>query len=380
MKIAVNAVNLSSAGGLTVALNFIKCFKERNQEDCSLVVFAPKNVGYEQFETDKIEIRTIPASWNSRFLRLFVDYIWLPKQIKKSKSNVIFTMGNFAVPSSIPQGVLFMWPYAIYPEEPVVWELMSSKDRAIRKFRLNAFKSRLKYANKVFPQTDTSKNRLEKYYSKLLKEVIVVPMAYSTIGSEISDGHSYFEKEDNVKYLLCLTRYYEHKNVEIFIEVGKLLKERNLPFKIVSTIGADQHAKAKSFIDTIQKNKLENWIINIGRVPIEAVPGLYKDTDGCILPTLLESFSATYTDSMKYGKPMFTSDRDFARDACREAAYYFDPFDARAIVDLLENAYKNPNEMDKKIVIGKKRIESLPDWNEVSGTYLKHLTELASKN
>jgi glycosyltransferase involved in cell wall biosynthesis len=380
MKIAVNAVNLSSAGGLTVALNFIKCFQEKAQKNLSLVVFTPKNVGYEQYADDLIEIISLPKSWNSKVMRLFVDYFWLPNQIKKSKADVIFTMGNFAVPSKLPQGVLFMWPYAIYPEEPIVWDLMSRKDRIIRKLRLKAFKSRLKYADKIFPQTETSKGRLQKYYSKLLREIDIVPMAYSTIGMDTKKPKIYFEQDENIKYLLCLTRYYEHKNVEVFLSVGKLIKEKAMPYKIVSTIGADQHPKALKFIEDIRKEGLEDIIINIGRVPITDVPSLYNLTDGCILPTLLESFSATYVDSMNFGKPIFTSNRDFAADACQDAAYYFDPYDAKDILETIDRAFNNKSEMFEKVEYGKKRIASMPDWNKVSEFYLELLSDLVVKD
>ena len=46
MRIAVNAVNLSSAGGLTVALNFIKWVGQHAKED-EFFVFAPKLEEYE---------------------------------------------------------------------------------------------------------------------------------------------------------------------------------------------------------------------------------------------------------------------------------------------------------------------------------------------
>ena len=50
-----------------------------------------------------------------------------------------------------------------------------------------------------------------------------------------------------------------------------------------------------------------------------------------ILPTLLESFSATYIEAMFHGKTILTSDLDFARDVCGEAAFYFDPLNPQSI-------------------------------------------------
>ena len=74
---------------------------------------------------------------------------------------------------------------------------------------------------------------------------------------------------------------------------------------------------------------------------MEHVPILYKQVDGMIMPTLLESFSATYIDSMALGVPIFTSDRDFARDVCGDAAWYFDPLNAESIFEVISNAFQS---------------------------------------
>jgi hypothetical protein len=39
---------------------------------------------------------------------------------------------------------------------------------------------------------------------------------------------------------------------------------------------------------------------------------------------------------------MFTSDRDFARDLCMDAAIYFDPLDPENILETVTNAADNP--------------------------------------
>ena len=377
MKIAVNAVNLQSAGGLTVALNFIKCIREGVAPGVELVVFAPRDRGYEDFASESIEIITIPKSWNSFSRRLYVDNSWLPRQIKKSGAEVVFTMGNFAVPTDLPQGVLFMWPYAIYPDEPEVWSRMSTKDRWIRRLRIKAFKGRLKYAQIVFPQTETSQKRLKKYYPREIRKTAVVPMAFSTIGAGQTKNKTFFPREANHKYLLCLTRYYEHKNVEILLEVAQHIKAEQTPLRIVSTIGADQHSKAKAFIDNIKSQGLDDVLLNIGPVPIGDVPALYDQVDGLILPTLLESFSATYVDSMRYHKPIFTSDLDFARDACGDCGIYFDPFSAEDIYQKLYTAFEQEALLQEKIALGVERVDILPNWESVAKAYVDQLFQLS---
>jgi len=50
-----------------------------------------------------------------------------------------------------------------------------------------------------------------------------------------------------------------------------------------------------------------------------------------LLPTLLESFSATYVEAMSFDCPILTSDLDFARGVCGDAAVYFDPWNPESI-------------------------------------------------
>ncbi len=52
-------------------------------------------------------------------------------------------------------------------------------------------------------------------------------------------------------YLLCLTRYYSHKNIEILLELGKLFVKNNASFKIVTTIDRLESLQAKSFVENI---------------------------------------------------------------------------------------------------------------------------------
>ncbi|NRB65692.1 MAG: glycosyltransferase, partial [Saprospiraceae bacterium] len=340
------------------------------------LAFVPKLEEYESLATDNVKIISLSNHNKSYLKRLSFDYFQLPVMIEKEAPDVVFTMGNFAAPVNIPQGVLFMWPYAIYPDFQPIWDMMSSKRKLIQKLRIFFFKVRLKYADLVFPQTATSKVRLQKFYAGYINNMEIVPMAYSQIESTVN-GQSFFNKQANTKYLLCLTRYYVHKNVEILISLAEKIKINQSNLKIVSTIGTDQDAKAAEWIDDIKEKGLDDIILNVGPVKVGDVQSLYEQVDGLILPTLLESFSATYVDSMYYGKPIFTSDLDFARDACGEAAFYFDPFNSDQIFETITAAFADEQKLSITIAEGKKRIQQLPDWNEVARKYIKALKSLA---
>ena len=69
---------------------------------------------------------------------------------------------------------------------------------------------------------------------------------------------------------------------------------------------------------------------------VENCPKLYNQADAMFLPTLLETFSASYPEAMKMERPILTSDLDFAKDICGDAALYFNPLDSYDIANKIK--------------------------------------------
>ena len=71
-------------------------------------------------------------------------------------------------------------------------------------------------------------------------------------------------------------------------------------------------------------------VTNLSPLSLDRCVEEYKKASCVFQPTLAEVFSATYLEAMAMGVPIITSDLDFARDVCGNAAYYFNPDDDRA--------------------------------------------------
>lgn len=370
MKILVNAVNLKVAGGLAVAFNFLEAVGRNSRlSGHQYHVLAPSGVGYERFANHSITVEIVPAAMESPLRRLYLDWTWLRPRIEALKPDVVFTMGNIAVPTDRPQAVLFMYPYAIYPEERAAWDRLGLARQIDYRFRNWVFRRRLRHADLMFPQTRTAARRLSQYYAKEVPPCTVVPAAYTEIGE---DGSAVppFEREVGVVHLLCLTKYYAHKNLEVLPDFVLRLDPSPVPVRVITTIEADQGAGARRFLDRIRQPDVAGRIVNIGKVPIRSVPALYDRVDGLIMPTLLESFSSTYADAMHFRKPVFTSDRDFARDVCGDVAFYFEPLDPGAIARVVSDAFSQPAELRRRIDAGSERVQGFPRWGEVSHRYV----------
>jgi glycosyltransferase involved in cell wall biosynthesis len=294
--------------------------------------------------------------------------------VKNLDIDVIFNMSSFAIKTDIKQVFLFQWPYAVYPESSV-WKMMDIKSYLIRKIKLFMFKKNLKYINTMIAQTDTMKKRLEKLYN--IKSIKIVPNAVSI---DNIDGGEYkdFKLPNGIK-LLYLTYYYPHKNLEIFIPLAKRIKNQNLNFKIVITIDENQHQKAKELLENIKKEKLEDVIINLGSIEMKNIPSLYKQVDGLLMPTLLESFSGTYIEAMYHKIPIFTSNIDFATTVCKDVAFYFDPFNEKDILNKLKIAFNSKNKINEKIEKGYQIVRDMDTWNDTTEKYLKIINDSKGK-
>ena len=378
MRVVVNAVALRSAGGRSVAINFLRAC-DKIQGEYQLDVFAPANCGYETATSaGHIRYHIVPDRLNKTLLRPVMDRYWLSSQIDALDPDVVFSMGNFAVPTKRKQVVVFMWPYATYPDDEV-WKRLSWKDVQTRRAKITTFRKRLKYATVVSPQTKTSSDRLKRYYPDI-QHIRVIPTAvsFTEYGKALSGDRMLKDWSDSRKKLLCLTRYYPHKNLEVLLDVATRIKNEKKPYTIITTVADEQHAGAKKFLEDVDRLGLRSVIQNIGPVPMDEVPALYEVTDGLLLPTLLESFSGTYVDAMHFEKPIFTSDRDFAHDVCNDVAFYFDPLSADNILSIVEGAFETPGLISDKSRAGARLVRQLPGWNDVAHMYLSLLEQTAS--
>ena len=279
--------------------------------------------------------------------------------------NVILNFGDIIIPTNIPQIYLFDWAYAVYPES-IVWKHMELKEYIIRKTKILLIKKYIKLPKLILAQTNTIKKRLTNIYG--VKQIEIVPNAVSINHLESSITKNYYLPKNKIK-LLYLTRYYTHKNLEIFIPLAKKIKDMNLPYVMIITVEKYQHKNAKSLINKINKRKLNDTIINVGNVELEDVPSLYLQCDALLMPTLLESFSGTYLEAMYQGKTILTSDLDFAHQICGNAAYYFNPLNVESILKSIEEGYSNESLRNNKLEIGKRRLSEFPNWEKAFSKY-----------
>ena len=378
MRILVNALACRVAGARTVAMNFLRCYRD-GDFDHELVVYAPAECGYEALGAPNAHIHLAPNSVHFVPIRPWVDNVWMKRVLEDVKPDVMFALGSIAYPTVLPQLVLYHWPYAIYPEDEV-WQRMSFADRTSRRVKRWLFGRRAPFASRFAAQTETARLRLERFWG--LSNVSVIPNAVSVgldSGSRRPDCLPEGLAADGKHLLLCLTRYYPHKNLEVLVDLGRRIRDTGAPFIVLLTISEDQGFAVSALLRAIEREQLGDVIVNLGTVPMEQVPALHLACEGLLLPTILESFSGTYVESMHWERPVFTSDRDFAHDVCGDGAWYFDPLDPDDILSGLLAAFDAPAEMQRRVSLGRQRSEDFPTWPEVAARYVELLERVAEE-
>jgi glycosyltransferase involved in cell wall biosynthesis len=120
-------------------------------------------------------------------------------------------------------------------------------------------------------------------------------------------------------------------------------------------------------------------IRNVGSVAVADAPRLYEECDLCFLPTVLETFSATYPESMAMGLPIVTTDLPFARDVCGNAALYFEPNNAKAAAICLSQLVEDSCLWEALVSSGKSVLAQLPTPQEKYSGYVCVMSNLVQK-
>jgi glycosyltransferase involved in cell wall biosynthesis len=107
--------------------------------------------------------------------------------------------------------------------------------------------------------------------------------------------------------------------------------------------------------------------------------GYFQSAHALIQPTVLESFSSTYLEAMQFGTPILTSDMDFAREVCGDAALYFDPWNASALCEAVQRFRATPELSRDLVQRGKERMQTyFRSWEEIVGDAMRRIENLAA--
>ncbi len=144
---------------------------------------------------------------------------------------------------------------------------------------------------------------------------------------------------------------YLHKVLHLIPMIAKnikLISDGKYKFKFLLTIDFESDYWSKIQLES-KKLLVEDYIENIGSYNYSTVLKLFDKSDLIFVPSILETFSASYLEAFASKRPLIVADKGFARDICKDAAIYINPFDEKESAKKIDALIKDVS-LQKKLV------------------------------
>tara|TARA_Y100000992_G_scaffold236326_1_gene167153 strand:- start:3603 stop:4703 length:1101 start_codon:yes stop_codon:yes gene_type:complete len=344
----INAFNIKSGGGRQILSYTLDDFKESDYEVFILISNSLEDVFSKRYEC--FNFLKLPFFLENNFFRYFLLSIIVPLYVKRTKAIKVLSLGNYPIKTKVRQLTYIHWPYLVYRSND--WTNMSSIGRLKTQFKVFILKHLIKkFETDFIVQSEVMRSRLKKIIGKKKCFVLFPDVGFPNTNN--SKNNKNIDREKIIFFYPAL--FYPHKNHSCIIDVACTLRDKGLNFKFIVTLQDCQFKR--SFQAKIKYRKLENYIEDIGIVSSNEIYKNFEKSNFLFMPTHLETFGIPYIEAMSLAKPIITSDKDFSRNICDEAAIYFDVSSTKDISEKIIFAIKNEKELITKSVQRYKKIQ-----------------------
>ena len=215
------------------------------------------------------------------------------------------------------------------------------------------------------------------YISKMLPRLIKGAKVYtvSNYYNQVFDQPEQWKKSINLPSfngttMLTVSSTGRHKNLCIMVPVAEYL-ESDYPsfnFRFVLTCNNAPFALPE---------RLKKHFVFVGNVDVTECPNLYEQADIMFMPTLMECFTATYPEAMRMDVPIVTTDLEFARGLCGDAACYYSAIDAEAAAEAIYRVATDKEYTARLVENGKKQLLTYDNYEERADKLINILEEIA---
>lgn len=331
MKILVNATNTRIGGGVQKSVEFVRASLTRGTSHEYFFVLADvveKNLeGVARIEPDRL---MVAARSPSHPVRGRDTRRALREAERRFRPDVVYTVfGPTYTTFRAPHLLGFAVPWVTHPNAHAWRTIRSplSKARFWAWCRYVAYWAR--FADRWVTETNVSADGLARVLGVDRSRVHVVPNVAGGIYETNGHGGAIpgTEKRDQSDFnVLVFSHWYPHKNLEILPQVAAEVSRRDPSRRYRFFLTFDRSLEAwRRIQEDARRRGVEASVVNLGPILVGDGPALYGASDAVFLPTVLETYTATYPEAMACRKPLVTTDLPFARDICGDAALYAPP-------------------------------------------------------
>ncbi len=303
----------------------------------------------------KLEVRRLPVP-RKRPGRVAYEQLSLPRVVARDGVDVLFSTGNFRPLRYRRPNVLAL--HAV--QHFILGDDIGRVRSAYVKFTVPRS---ARTADVVVAVTEALREDAIRLFDLDPDRIVAVPMGPSPWVLELldsSDAVEPYRTADGAPYVLCISRLYALKNHARLIEAFARLD--GLPHKLV-IVGGDADVTRAELEEVARRNRIEDRVLFLGRVPQADVPGLYKGATAVAYASLYETFGHPVLEAFATGTPVITSTTGGTGEVAGGAARLVDPTKVEDMARGLHEVLANEALREQMIEAGRKRVRDF-SWEK----------------
>lgn len=361
-RILVNATSLAVGGGIQIGISFIEHASR------------PQNADIEfRFAVSRPIFEGLPPALRSdERVCIFdispariIDGRHCRRRLREMETNfradIVYSLG---LPSYVrfhaPEVGRYTNGWETHPSA-LAWSSIPLWERSTRWLKNTVRRWWAGRASYFESQTEAAKAGIMRRMKVPADRVLVVPNAPNSIFLAEGEGLRAKVPGSTVE-IFCLAADYRHKNLNCIPDVARVLRDLRpgVPFQFILTLVPEGRI-FREIEEKCLRLGVRDMVVNLGPIKLSECPARYRASDIVFMPTLLETFSATYLEAMAMSVPIVATDLDFARSVCADAARYYDPRSARAAAEAILEVAEDHALRARLIEAGRARLKEFPD-------------------
>ncbi|MDO5573177.1 MAG: glycosyltransferase [bacterium] len=354
----VNDIAASKTGAFSILTDFYHYIAKHDTDNEWIFLLGGPFIE----ETDRIQVRVMQEVKKSWMNRLKFDLFTGASYIRALQPDVVFSLQN-----TVTFG--YRGKQVVYVHQPLGFQTVkrfsflkrSEREYAVYQHLIGAMiNASIRKADRVIVQTKWMRDAvIKKAHVSGDKVTQILPDVENLNGfirEGIRKGNQFFFPSGVMIY----------KNHECILKACTLLNERGFTdFNVLFTID-----DMRAVTDYVFDNRYDN-ISTGGRLTKEEVLDAYNERT-LIFPSYIETFGYPLAEARQFGAPILASDCPFCTEVLEGygQAYYFDPFRAKELADLMQRSIEGTLYSDRNDVAQTKLSEvnqHRDSWAEVLG-------------
>lgn len=373
MNILINASNLAGRGGGQVADSILTSLGQFTQHKFTAVVSPRLESTIERIKTIKNVETIVYAYPKGEFMSLINGRnAYLDEIVESRKIDCVLTVfGPMRWIPKCPHLCGFALPHLVLPESPL-FRTIPLKERIRFFFQIKLWTYIFSHGARYFyTENPMITERVNKLIPKA--KTYTVTNYYNQIYDQPEKQNRHSLPVFDGKQFVYVGSAGIHKHLKIALPIARLLREQHPDFKFrfVFTIKAEQYLP-------IPDDLIPHFHFT-GNIDISECPSLYEQCDILFQPSLLECFTAVYAEAMRMGKPIVTTNLEFAKGLCGSAAEYYSPLDAQGAADALFKVSNDANLVAQLVTNGKEELKKFDTYKERVAKLIAICEEIGNK-